>query len=57
MRKVMEDMTDSERLLFTQKLQMILVTMGRLQEEEIRNERKAEELKEAREGKRKLFEK
>jgi len=53
----MEDMTDSERLLFTQKLQMILVTMGRLQEEEIRNERKAEELKEAREGKRKLFEK
>lgn len=53
----MKDMTDSEKLLFTQKLQMILATMGRLQEEEIRQERKEEELKEAREGKRKLFEK
>ena len=55
MRKVMDDMTDSERLLFTQKLQMILVTVERLQHEEIKKERKDEELKEAREGKRKLF--
>lgn len=49
-------MTPSEKLLFTQKLQMIYATVERLQHEEIKEERKNQELKDAREGKRKLFE-
>lgn len=52
----MVDMTDSEKMLFHQKLCLIYNTVERLQHEEIKKERQDAELKEAREGKRKLFE-
>jgi hypothetical protein len=57
MREVMADMTDSEKTLFTQKLSLIYATLEKLQHQEIKEERQREELKSAREGKTKLFDK
>jgi hypothetical protein len=57
MREAMADMTDSEKLLFTQKLSLIYATVEKLQHLEIKDERQREELKSAREGKTKLFDK